>query len=77
MKVDNVNQNLIGKRVSCVFTGLKTTGVVIAIVEDKYSKGVRIKLDNPVNWGGTYYKEYESTARKFDSWGNLSHTELI
>lgn len=77
MKVSEVNQNLIGKRVSCIFTGLRTTGIIVAIVDDEYSKGVRIKFDNPIDWDGGPYKEYESTARKFDGWGNLSHTELI
>ena len=71
MKVTEVNQNLVGKKVSCVFTGLKTTGVVVAVIEDEYSKGVRIKFDKPVQWGDEFYKEFESTARKFDSWGNL------
>lgn len=77
MKVSEVNQNQVGKRVSCVFTGLRTTGVVVAIVDTKYSKGFRIKFDEPIQWGDDLYEEYESTARKFDSWGNLSKTELL
>lgn len=77
MEVTEVNQNMIGKRVSCVFTGLRTTGVVVSIVDDKYSKGLRIKFDNPVQWGDDLYEEYESTSRKFDGWGNLSDTQLI
>lgn len=56
----------------------------MAIVEDKYTIGVRIKLDVPmVVWSGDYSteswveEEYESIARKFDGWGNLQYTELV
>ena len=56
----------------------------MAIVENKYTIGVRIKLDVPmVVWSGDYsveswvQEEYESTSRKSDGWGNLQHTELI
>lgn len=90
MKTSEVNQSLVGKRVKGIFIGLEVTGTIIGIVEDlSYpwkpeskdnqvcAKGVRIKLDNPVQWGDFWYKEYESTARVFDDWGNLQHTELI
>lgn len=56
----------------------------MAIVEDKYTIGVRIKLDVPmVVWSGDYSteswveEEYESIARKSDDWGNLHYTELV
>lgn len=84
MKTIEVNEALVGRRVSGICQGSKVTGTVVAIVEDKYTIGVRIKLDVPmVVWSGDYSteswveEEYESTARKSDGWGNLHHTELV
>lgn len=77
MKTSEINSSLIGKKVECVFTGLKTTGTIINIIDEEYSKGVRIKFDEPINWGGDWYEEFESTARKSDEFGNLNHTKLI
>lgn len=84
MKTIEVNEALVGRRVSGICQGSKVTGTVVAIVEDKYTIGVRIKLDVPmVVWSGDYSteswveEEYESIARKSDDWGNLHHTELV
>lgn len=84
MKTIEVNEALVGRRVSGLCQGSKVTGTVVAIVEDKYTIGVRIKLDVPmVVWSGDYSteswveEEYESIARKSDDWGNLHHTELV
>ena len=86
MKTSQVNQTFVGKRVKGIFTGLEVTGTIIGIVEDHdpfsqgkplCSKGVRIRLDEPVQWGEDLYKEYESTSRVHDDWGNLEYTELI
>lgn len=84
MKTIEVNEALVGRRVSGICQGSKVTGTVVAIVEDKYTIGVRIKLDVPmVVWSGDYSteswveEEYESIARKSDGWGNLHHTELV
>lgn len=83
MKTSEVNESLIGKRVECVVTALRTTGVIVGIVSEEDSskyvfvKGVRIKLDRPVNWGDDYIEEYESTARTKDEFGNLCHTNVI
>lgn len=84
MKTIEVNEALVGRRVSGICQGSKVTGTVVAIVEDKYTIGIRIKLDVPmVVWSGDYSteswveEEYESIARKSDDWGNLHHTELV
>lgn len=86
MKTSEVNESLIGKRVSCVFTGMQTTGTITGIVHDydKWSsnrplcsKGVRIKLDYPIQWGDDEYDEIETTSRVSDEYGSLSNTHLI
>ena len=77
MKTSEINNELVGKRVKGVFTGMEVTGIIANIVDNKYSLGVEIVLDTPVNWGGDLYKKYQSTARRCDEFGNLKYTELI
>lgn len=85
MKTSEINPSIIGRRVKGIHSGFNVTGTITEIVEDEYSIGVKIKLDDPVfnvtgygvlrtEW---YDTEYESTARKFDGWGNLQHVEFI
>lgn len=77
MKTSEVTNELINKKVECVVTGLKTTGVVTGIIDNKWSKGVIIKLDDPVQWGEDVFTVHHSTSRKSDDFGNLSNTHLI
>lgn len=90
MKTSEVNQSLVGKRIKGNLTGLEVTGTIVAIIEEcawpwrpkseenqVCSKGVRIKLDKPVQWGDSTWTEYESTARVYDEFGNLQFTELL
>lgn len=77
MNTSEINNTLIGKRVNGIFTGMKVTGTIIAIVNEQYSIGVRIKLDTPVQWGSDTYTEYESTGRRCDGWGNIQNTHII
>ncbi len=92
MKVTELNSELIGKRVTCIHNGESRNGTIISLVEetDPYSKkvcskGVRIRLDNPVFFASGYgvqhtewwEHEFDSTARVFDGWGNLQYTNLV
>ena len=86
MKISEVNESLIGKRVACVITGIQTTGTIIGVVHDYdklshgrplCSKGVKIKLDDPIQWGDDEYDEIETTSRVSDEYGSLSKTHLI
>lgn len=85
MKIEELNENLIGKRVKCVHGGCNRTGTIIGIVEDEYTKSAKIQLDEPVFFASGYgvqhvewyESEFESWARKCDNWGNLKYTELI
>ena len=77
MKVSEVSQSIIGRRVKAIFTAMPVTGTITDVSEDKYSVSVKIALDRPVQWGDDEYTEYWSSARKSDGWGNLSHTEFI
>ena len=83
MKTSEVNESLIGKRVSGITTAMPVTGTIIGIVRERSlsgeicSVGVEIKLDEPVCWGDYLYTKYASTARVCDDWGNLQHTKII
>ena len=77
MKTSEVNENLIGKRVAGVFTAMEVSGTITGIVDYGCDKGVRIRLDEGVNWGDEIFHEYESTARVDDEFGNLKYTRVI
>ncbi len=77
MKVQEVNQSIIGRKVKGIFTAMAVTGTITEISEDEYSVSVCIELDKPVQWGDEEHKKYWSSARKSDGWGNLEHTEFI
>ena len=77
MTTSEINISLIGKRVKGNFTAMEVTGTVTEIIDTEHSAGVRIELDEPVQWGRCTYTHFDSTARKTDDWGNLEFTELI
>lgn len=84
MKTTDITKELVGKRVKCITIGQEGVGTIIGIIEDHdpvthklCSKGVKIKLDKPVQWGDDLYDINESTARVSDDKGNLQFTELI
>lgn len=77
MKTSEINETLIGRRVSGVLTAQRVTGTITGLENGEYTIGVVVKLDTPVQWGDCIYKQYTSTARKSDGWGNLQLTELI
>ncbi len=82
MKANEINKNLIGKKVKCVNTGEEVYGVITDIFEDEEFIGVKIKHE-PVQWGSDVYTTLSSTARKPSpffpqgSEGNLKYTKLI
>ena len=48
MTIAEVNSSAIGRKVSCICSGFKRTGTIVSLVEDEYTAGVHIKLDEPV-----------------------------
>ena len=82
MKSNEVNKNLIGKKVKCVNLGEEINGVIIDTYEDEEFIGVRIK-HKPLYWGKDVFTTLLSTSRKPSamfpngSEGNLKFTKLI
>ncbi len=77
MRINEVSQSIIGRRVKGVFTGAQITGTIDKVTETEHTVEVHIVLDKPIWWGDDEYTSYWSTARKEDGWGNLQHTEFI
>lgn len=77
MKTTDVNETLIGKKVSFMCRGFKAIGTVTSIIEDKYCKGLDIELESDVYDGFERVKHAHSSGRKGDNFGNLLSVELI
>lgn len=77
MKTTGVNKNLIGRRCECIFTGMKVTGVIEDIEENKYSVNVKVLFDKPQQWGDDLYTEDWAWGRKTDEFGTLHHLRLL
>lgn len=77
MKSKDVNEELIGKRCKSIFTGLMVTGVIEEINIDEHSANVKVRYDEPHNWGGEWYDCDWSFARLCDDFGSLHHLEII
>lgn len=77
MKTTEVNENIIGKRCKCIFTGLMVTGVIEETTVTQHVAEVKVRFDEPHQWGNELY-EYDFThARLHDEIGSLHHLEII
>ena len=51
MKAKEVNEELIGKRCKCVFSGLMVTGIIEDIKISEHTAEVLVHYDKPHQWG--------------------------
>ena len=77
MKTTEVNDSLIGKRCKCIFTGLMVTGVIEETGIDKYTAEVKVRFDEPHQWGDELFEYDFASARLCDEFGSLHHLEII
>ncbi|MEN9919570.1 MAG: hypothetical protein RL662_2006 [Bacteroidota bacterium] len=77
MKTKEVNDSIIGKRCKFIFTGMMVTGVIEEINTTQYTAEVKVRFDEPHNWGGELYECNWSHARLHDEFGSLHHLEII
>lgn len=77
MKANEVNEELIGKRCKCIFTGLMVTGTIEDIQITQYTAEVKVRYDNPHRWGDDWYEEGWASARLSDDFGSLHHLGVI
>lgn len=77
MKAIEVNKEIIGKRCKSIFTGMMVAGTIEDIEIDKYTANVKVRFDEPHQWGECLYKYDWSFARLDDDFGSLRHLEII
>lgn len=77
MKTKEVNDSIIGKRCKSIFTSMMVTGVIEEINITQYTAEVKVRFDEPHNWGGDLYEHSWSHARLCDEFGSLHHLEII
>lgn len=77
MKTIEVNDNLIGKRCKCIFAGLMVTGIIEETGVNKYIAEVKVRFDEPHQWGDEIFEYDFSSARLCDEFGSLHHLEII
>lgn len=77
MKAKEVNEELIGKRCKCVFSGLMVTGIIEDIKISEHTAEVFVHYDKPHQWGSGLYQTGWSFVRLHDDFGSLRHLEII
>lgn len=77
MKPTEVNEALIGKRCKSIFFGLMVTGTIEAVKITKHSADVKVRYDEPHNWGVELYEYDWSFGRFVDDFGPLQYLGLI
>lgn len=84
MRIEDINESIIGRRVKGVENGYEVTGTIVGIREDEHLIYVKIKLDETLHcWSGDFdcnewdEDEYESWGRKWDGFGNIELTHFI
>jgi hypothetical protein len=77
MKAKDVNEELIGKRCKCIFTGLMVTGTIEEIKIGEHTAEVKVRYDEPHQWGNQLYETGWAFARLHDDFGSLRHLEII
>ncbi len=77
MKTTEVNDSLIGKRCKCIFTGLMVTGVIEETTIMEHIAEVKVRFDEPHQWGNELYEYDFAHARLHDEFGSLHHLEII
>lgn len=68
--------SLEGKNVSVVITGLRVTGKVIGVTEDRFAFHVEVEHE-PVRWGDDIFTKGSLFARKCDNWGSLNNLQVL
>lgn len=77
MKTKDVTEELIGKRCKSIFTGLMVMGVIEEIKIGEHIAEVKVRYDQPHQWGNVSYESDWSFGRLSDEFGSLRHLEII
>lgn len=77
MKTTEVNTGIIGKRCKCIFHGLMVTGVIEKTNITAHVAEVKVRFDEPHQWGDYHYTQDWVHARPMDEFGTLQYLEII
>ena len=77
MKTKAVTEELIGKRCKSIFTGLMVMGVIEEIKIGEHTAEVKVRYDQPHQWGNVSYESDWSFGRLSDEFGSLRQLEII
>jgi hypothetical protein len=77
MNAKEVNEEIIGKRCKCIFTGLMVTGTIEDIKISVHTAEVKVRYDKPHQWGNHSYEDGWAFARLHDGFGSLQYLEII
>jgi hypothetical protein len=77
MKTTEVNDRIIGKRCKYIFTGLMVTGTIEEIKNGEHTTEVKVRYDEPHNWGNSLYEYSWAFGRLHDEFRSLRHLEII
>jgi hypothetical protein len=77
MKTTEVNNNIIGKRCKSIFTGLMVTGTIEDIKITPHTAEVKVRFDEPHQWGNEEFISNWAYARLHDEFGSLQYLEII
>jgi acyl dehydratase len=77
MKASEVNREIIGKRCRCIFTAMMVSGVIEDIDITLHTAEVKVRFDEPVQWGDDLFHSTWAHARLSDEFGSLHYLEII
>lgn len=77
MKAKEVNEELIGKRCKCSFSGLMVTGKIEDVKISEQTAEVLVHYDKSHQWGNGVYQTGWAFARLHDDFGSLRHLKII
>ena len=77
MKTTEVNRSLIGKRCRCMFTGMMVTGTIVDVKDERNTTNVKVRYDEPHQWGEQTYEDGWAWGRKSDEFGTLQPLTLL
>jgi len=76
MKITDLNNSLINKKVSIIVKSIRVNGKILGIENDEHSKGMVVEHE-PVNWGKYTFTTTRIWGRKSDGWGSIIHAKLL
>lgn len=77
MKTADVNKDLIGRRCECINLGMIITGVIEAVNDTQYTAEVKIRYDEPQQWGQEILYSGWSQGDKEGESGSLQYVRLL